>query len=235
MDTISVPRHVAIIMDGNGRWAKKRKLPRSFGHKAGASRVQEIIETSGNMGVEVLSLYAFSTENWKRPEKEVENIMGLLRHYLKNNSNDLRDNGIRLNILGKIEDLPLDLQEELKIALSKTENNDKMILNVALNYGGQDEILRACQKTMEDFLHQDKNPSSLEAEDFEKNLDTQGQPMVDLLIRPSGEFRLSNFLLYQCAYAEFWFSDILWPDFSKEEYLKALEDFSKRQRRFGGI
>lgn len=235
MDTISVPRHVAIIMDGNGRWAKKRKLPRSLGHKAGASRVQEIIETSGNMGVEVLSLYAFSTENWKRPEKEVENIMGLLRHYLKNNSNDLRDNGIRLNILGKIEDLPLDLQEELKIALSKTENNDKMILNIALNYGGQDEILRACQKTMEDFLHQGKNPSSLEAEDFEKNLDTQGQPMVDLLIRPSGEFRLSNFLLYQCAYAEFWFSDILWPDFSKEEYLKALEDFSKRQRRFGGI
>lgn len=235
MDTINVPRHVAIIMDGNGRWAKKRKLPRSLGHKAGASRVQEIIETSGNMGIEVLSLYAFSTENWKRPEKEVENIMGLLRHYLKNNSNDLRDNGIRLNILGKIEDLPLDLQEELKIALSKTENNDKMILNIALNYGGQDEILRACQKTMEDFLHQDKNPSSLEAEDFEKNLDTQGQPMVDLLIRPSGEFRLSNFLLYQCAYAEFWFSDILWPDFSKEEYLKALEDFSKRQRRFGGI
>lgn len=235
MDTISVPRHVAIIMDGNGRWAKKRKLPRSLGHKAGASRVQEIIETSGNMGVEVLSLYAFSTENWKRPEKEVENIMGLLRHYLKNNSNDLRDNGIRLNILGKIEDLPLDLQEELKIALSKTENNDKMILNIALNYGGQDEILRACQKTMEDFLHQGKNPSNLQAEDFEKNLDTQGQPMVDLLIRPSGEFRLSNFLLYQCAYAEFWFSDILWPDFSKEEYLKALEDFSKRQRRFGGI
>ena len=139
MDTISVPRHVAIIMDGNGRWAKKRKLPRSLGHKAGASRVQEIIETSGNMGVEVLSLYAFSTENWKRPEKEVENIMGLLRHYLKNNSNDLRDNGIRLNILGKIEDLPLDLQEELKIALSKTENNDKMILNIALNYGGQDD------------------------------------------------------------------------------------------------
>lgn len=235
MDTISVPRHVAIIMDGNGRWAKKRKLPRSFGHKAGASRVQEIIETSGNMGVEVLSLYAFSTENWKRPEKEVENIMGLLRHYLKNNSNDLRDNGIRLNILGKIEDLPLDLQDELKIALSKTENNDKMILNIALNYGGQDEILRACQKTMEDFLQQGKNPSTLQAEDFEKNLDTQGQPMVDLLIRPSGEFRLSNFLLYQCAYAEFWFSDILWPDFSKEEYLKALEDFSKRQRRFGGI
>ena len=235
MDTINVPRHVAIIMDGNGRWAKKRKLPRSFGHKAGASRVQEIIETSGNMGVEVLSLYAFSTENWKRPEKEVENIMGLLRHYLKNNSNDLRDNGIRLNILGKIEDLPLDLQDELKIALSKTENNDKMILNIALNYGGQDEILRACQKTMEDFLQQGKDPSSLEAEDFEKNLDTQGQPMVDLLIRPSGEFRLSNFLLYQCAYAEFWFSDILWPDFSKEEYLKALEDFSKRQRRFGGI
>ena len=235
MDTINVPRHVAIIMDGNGRWAKKRKLPRSFGHKAGASRVQEIIETSGNMGVEVLSLYAFSTENWKRPEKEVENIMGLLRHYLKNNSNDLRDNGIRLNILGKIEDLPLDLQEELKIALSKTENNDKMILNIALNYGGQDEILRACQKTMEDFLQQGKNPSTLQAEDFEKNLDTQGQPMVDLLIRPSGEFRLSNFLLYQCAYAEFWFSDILWPDFSKEEYLKALEDFSKRQRRFGGI
>ncbi len=235
MDTINVPRHVAIIMDGNGRWAKKRKLPRSFGHKAGASRVQEIIETSGNMGIEVLSLYAFSTENWKRPEKEVENIMGLLRHYLKNNSNDLRDNGIRLNILGKIEDLPLDLQEELKIALSKTENNDKMILNIALNYGGQDEILRACQKTMEDFLQQGKDPSSLEAEDFEKNLDTQGQPMVDLLIRPSGEFRLSNFLLYQCAYAEFWFSDILWPDFSKEEYLKALEDFSKRQRRFGGI
>lgn len=235
MDTISVPRHVAIIMDGNGRWAKKRKLPRSLGHKAGANRVQEIIETSGNMGVEVLSLYAFSTENWKRPEKEVENIMSLLRYYLKNNSNDLRDNGIRLNILGKIEDLPSDLQEELKIALSKTENNDKMILNIALNYGGQDEILRACQKTMEDFLQQDKNPSSLEAEDFEKNLDTQGQPMVDLLIRPSGEFRLSNFLLYQCAYAEFWFSDILWPDFSKEEYLKALEDFSKRQRRFGGI
>lgn len=235
MDTINVPRHVAIIMDGNGRWAKKRKLPRSFGHKAGASQVQEIIETSGNMGVEVLSLYAFSTENWKRPEKEVENIMGLLRHYLKNNSNDLRDNGIRLNILGKIEDLPLDLQDELKIALSKTENNDKMILNIALNYGGQDEILRACQKTMEDFLQQGKDPSSLEAEDFEKNLDTQGQPMVDLLIRPSGEFRLSNFLLYQCAYAEFWFSDILWPDFSKEEYLKALEDFSKRQRRFGGI
>lgn len=235
MDTINVPRHVAIIMDGNGRWAKKRKLPRSLGHKAGASRVQEIIETSGNMGVEVLSLYAFSTENWKRPEKEVENIMGLLRHYLKNNSNDLRDNGIRLNILGKIEDLPLDLQDELKIALSKTENNDKMILNIALNYGGQDEILRACQKTMEDFLQQGKDPSSLKAEDFEKNLDTQGQPMVDLLIRPSGEFRLSNFLLYQCAYAEFWFSDILWPDFSKEEYLKALEDFSKRQRRFGGI
>lgn len=235
MKLLNLPKHVAIIMDGNGRWAKKRNLPRTAGHKAGASRVKEIIETSGNLGIKNLSLFAFSTENWKRPEKEVKNIMKLLEQYLKNNSDDLKDNGIRLNILGDLSKLSKPLQEEINLALLKTKNNDKMILNIGLNYGSQDEIFRAVKKTLKDFIDQGRDPLTISREDFESHLDTQGQGMVDFLIRPSGEYRISNFLLYQCAYAELWFSDILWPDFTKEKYMEALEEYAKRQRRFGGI
>lgn len=235
MELTKIPNHVAIIMDGNGRWAKQRNLPRTAGHKAGAARVEEIIETSGNLGIKSLSLFAFSTENWKRPKNEIKNIMKLLEYYLKNNVEDLSKNGIRLNLLGDISKLDEALQNQLKLALLKTENNDKMMLNIGLNYGGQDEILRAVRGTLMDCIKMGKDPEEISKEDFEDHLDTAKQAMVDLLIRPSGEYRISNFLLYQCAYAEFWFSDILWPDFTKEKYLEALEDYANRQRRFGGV
>lgn len=230
-----LPKHVGIIMDGNGRWAKKRGLPRSVGHKEGSKRVREIVIHARKLGIPHLSLYAFSTENWKRPMEEISKLMELLGFYIKNNLQELVDNGIRLNIMGDITPFPAKLKKQLENALFQTRLNDKMILNIGLNYGGQDEILRAVRKLGHKIKAGELDPEAISLSDFSRLLDTGDQPPLDLLIRPSGELRVSNFMLFQLAYAEFWFSKCLWPDFTPELFNLALADFQNRNRRFGGL
>ncbi len=234
LDRSNLPKHIGIIMDGNGRWAKNKNKMRSFGHEEGSRRVQDIVKTAYNLEIPVLSLYAFSTENWKRPEQEINNLMKLLSYFMKRNLKTLKDNSIKLNIMGDITAFPQKLQSEIRSALYETRDNDKMILNIGLNYGGQDEIVRAVNLIIDD-IHQDKIKEPITKEIFENYLYTQGQPPLDLLIRPSGELRVSNFMLYQLAYSEFWFSDVLWPDFTEEVFYKSLYDYQNRHRRFGGL
>ena len=230
-----LPRHIGIIMDGNGRWAKKRNLPRFFGHREGALRVLDIIEECYNLKISNLTLYAFSTENWKRPKTEVDHLMKLLAGFIEKNILEMHKNEIRLCVIGDVSAFSDTLRNIIEKALKLTENNSKMIVNVALNYGGQDEIVRAA-KNIASLVKEDKiKVEDITKELFEKNLYTSEQPPLDLLIRPSGELRVSNFMLYQLAYAEFWFSDILWPDFKEDELHRALLDYQKRNRRFGGI
>jgi len=230
-----VPRHVAIIMDGNGRWAKKRGLPRVAGHREGAKTVRMVVRTSGEVGVEVLTLYAFSTENWRRPEEEVSYLMNLLISYLKKELDELCRENVRLRAIGDISNLPREVQQALLEAIQKTDNNTGMILNLALNYGGKDELVRAIKRIYRD-VESGKFPiGSVTPDLIDTYLDTASQPDPDLIIRTSGEMRLSNFLLWQGAYSELWFTDTLWPDFTEEEYLKALVDYGKRGRRFGNV
>lgn len=230
-----LPKHVAIIMDGNGRWAKKRFLPRTAGHKEGMERVKEIVEAASNLGIKYLTLYAFSTENWKRPKEEVDTLMKLLVQYLKSELDRLHKNNIKINILGDITKLPKLAREEVIKAVDTTKNNDKMVLNIALNYGGRDEIVFAVQNILNDIKLGTLDINDLDSNVFSKYLYTDDQPDPDLLIRPSGELRVSNFMLYQIAYSEFWFSDICWPDFREECFYKAIVDYQKRNRRYGGI
>ncbi|MDO5713461.1 MAG: polyprenyl diphosphate synthase [Tissierellia bacterium] len=230
-----LPKHVGIIMDGNGRWAKKRGLPRALGHREGSNRVVDIVEYSYELGIEHLSLYAFSTENWKRPATEIEKLMELLSFSIKKHLERLKTNGVRIRILGDLEPFPRKLKKEIEFALLETEQNDRMFLNIGLNYGGQDECVRAAKKLVALAKDGKITLNDVTKEKFEECLYTNGQPPLDLLIRPSGELRVSNFMLYQLAYAEFWFSDILWPDFTKEVYASALKDFIKRNRRYGGL
>lgn len=234
LDQNKLPKHIGIIMDGNGRWAKSKNKMRSFGHEEGSRRVQEIVETAFKLNIPVLSLYAFSTENWKRPEQEINNLMKLLSYFMKRNLKTLKENNIKLNIMGDISAFPEKLQSEIRSALSETRDNDKMILNIGLNYGGQDEILRAVNLIIDDIKN-DSIKEPITKEIFESYLYTKGQPPLDLLIRPSGELRVSNFMLYQLAYSEFWFSDVLWPDFTEEVFYKSLYDYQNRHRRFGGL
>lgn len=229
------PRHVAIIMDGNGRWAKKRRLPRIQGHRAGVLALKEIVKHSRNIGLEYLTLYAFSTENWKRPELEIKNLMGLLMEYLKNELHELKCNNIKLNILGDISRLQDAIQKELKKAVMETADNFGTILSVAINYGGRDEILRAVKNIANDIHTGKTNVGDIDERLFEDYLYTKGIPHPDLVIRPSGELRISNFLLWQIAYSEFWFSDCYWPDFTVELFEKALDDYATRNRRYGGV
>lgn len=230
-----LPEHIAIIMDGNGRWAKKRSLPRNFGHQEGMERVIEIVESASELGIKHLTLYAFSTENWKRPITEVEGLMKILVLYIKRELDKLHKNNIRLKILGDISKLPTTPRNEVERAIEKTKNNTKMTLNIALNYGGRDEIIYGIKEYLNDVELGNISKEELTTSTFSNYLYTRGQPDPDLVIRPSGEFRLSNFLLYQVAYAEFWYSDILWPDFTQEYLYKAIIDFQNRNRRFGGI
>jgi undecaprenyl diphosphate synthase len=220
------PRHVAIIMDGNGRWAKKRHLPRALGHKKGVETVRDIVRAAGDLGLEVLSLYAFSSENWKRPEDEINDLMGLLRSFIKSDIDEFAANDVRLKIIGNYKALAPDIVTLIEDAITRTASNTRTTLVVALNYGSQDELVRAATAAA--------GQGAITAEAIEANLDTADLPPLDLLIRTSGEQRLSNFMLWQAAYAELWFTDTLWPDFTKQELAQALTDFEGRERRYGG-
>jgi undecaprenyl diphosphate synthase len=221
-----MPRHVAIIMDGNGRWAKKRMLPKAMGHKRGVETVRNIVRAAGELGLETLSLYAFSSENWKRPEDEISDLMGLMRDFIKSDLDEFASNNVRLKIIGNYKALAPDIVEMLEESIARTSQNSRTTLAVALNYGAQDEIVRAARAAA---AMGEVNAASIEA-----NLDTADLPPLDLLIRTSGEQRLSNFMLWQAAYAEFWFTETLWPDFNKEELAAALNEFARRERRYGG-
>ncbi len=229
----SLPKHVAVIMDGNGRWAKARKLSRSAGHRAGVDRLRGIIRMSSDLGIRALTLYAFSTENWKRPSDEVGTLMALLIEYFTKEIDELFANNVRIRIIGAYEDFTPTVRGVIERAMKRTENNTGLSLNIALNYGSRAEILRAANLAMRQALAEGK--SEISTEHFEAYLYTAGQPEVDLLIRTSGEQRISNFLLYQISYAEFLFPAEYWPDFSDEAYLSALRAYQGRSRRFGGL
>ena len=233
-----LPAHVGVIMDGNGRWAKLRGLPRSKGHIEGAKTFRKIGEYAGNLGIRHISFYAFSTENWSRPPEEVEAIMALFGEYLHEAIDRLDENiekGIRLRFLGDKSGLSEELVELIDFVENKTKDMTKVNLNIAVNYGGQQEILHSVKNIARDVKAGLINPDEISLETISKGLYTLEQPPVDLVIRPSGEQRLSNFLLWQSAYAEFWYSDVLWPDFSERDFDEALKAFEKRNRRFGGV
>ncbi len=231
LDLEALPCHVAVIMDGNGRWARERRLPRVAGHRAGIDAVRDTVEISAQLGLEVLTLFAFSRENWKRPRSEVKTLMDLLRQYLRKELQTLLDNDIRLKVIGRIEDLPESARIELQRVAEQTAHNAGMCFNIALSYGGRTEIVDACRAVLEAGIA----PEALDAAEFARHLYTAGQPDPDLLIRTSGELRVSNFLLWQIAYAEIWVTDTLWPDFRRRHLFEALLDYQRRERRYGGL
>ncbi|NBU84647.1 MAG: isoprenyl transferase [Sphingomonadaceae bacterium] len=222
-------------MDGNGRWAKRRLLPRIAGHRKGIEAAKTVVRAAGDLGVEVLTLYAFSTENWRRPADEVSDLMGLLRHFIVSDLDELAANGVRLRIIGEYNALQPDLVDLIDQAVSRTAPNNKTTLVIALNYGSQAEIVRAARRLAEQVRDGVIESSDIDEQMMESALDTAGLPPPDLLIRTSGEQRLSNFLMWQAAYAELMFVDTLWPDFGKAELAAALEDYAARERRFGGL
>jgi undecaprenyl diphosphate synthase len=231
VDFDRLPRHVAIIMDGNGRWAAQRHLPRVEGHRAGIESVRDVVECSARLGIQVLTLYAFSVENWKRPAMEVSTLMALLKRYLRLELNTLLRNNIRFQVIGREEELARDIRAELKAAEARTAANSGMLFNIALNYGGRAEIVEAAKRLLSAGIR----PDEVDEQRFAGFLYTAGQPDPDLLIRTSGEMRVSNFLLWQIAYAEIWVTDTLWPDFRKRDLLEAILAYQKRDRRYGGI
>lgn len=235
LDLENIPKHVGIIMDGNGRWAKNRNMPRTFGHKEGTKRVIEIVEAAYKINIKSLTLYAFSTENWKRPSDEISKLMDLLAFYIKSQLEKIKKNNVKIKILGDYTVFPEQIVKLIDGALQETKSNDKMILNIGLNYGGQSEIVRASKNIYKDIISGKINIDDINTESFKDYLYTSGQDDLDLLIRPSGELRVSNFLLYQLAYSEFYFSNILWPDFHENEFYKAIYDFQQRNRRYGGL
>lgn len=235
LDKDNMPRHIAIIMDGNGRWAKRRKLPRTMGHKAGVETIRRVIKETHILGIKYLTLYAFSTENWKRPKDEVSALMKLLVEYLRSELQELNKNGVVIKILGDINMLPKDAQSEVKEAIEITKNNTGVVLNIAFNYGGRDEIIRAVKLVSNDVKSGKLSIEDIDEKTLEKYLYTNGTPDPDLIIRPSGEQRISNFLLWQCAYSEFWYSNVCWPDFKEEHLHEAIYDYQHRDRRYGGV
>jgi undecaprenyl diphosphate synthase len=230
-----LPRHIAIIMDGNGRWAQKRVLPRSMGHRAGVETLRKIVKTCSKLGIEVLTVYAFSTENWRRPKDEVNVLMTLLTEYLRKELRELHHNDVVIRTMGGIDELPREAQHELQHAMENTRNNTGLILNLALNYGGRSEIIEGVKKISEDVLTGKLKIEEIDEDRFNEALYTRGLPDPDLLIRTSGEMRLSNFLLWQLAYTEIVVVEELWPDFGQEALLAAINAYQKRDRRFGGI
>ncbi|WP_027634214.1 isoprenyl transferase [Clostridium hydrogeniformans] len=235
IDLDNVPEHIAIIMDGNGRWAKAKGLPRTMGHKAGVETIRNIVKDCSNIGIKYLTLYAFSTENWKRPKDEVNALMELLVTYLRQEFEELNRNNVIINNIGDISMLPKRCREELDSAYERTKNNTGLTLNLALNYGGRKEILDAVNGLVDDIKDGKLQCTKVTEDILERYLYTKDMPDPDIIIRPSGEQRLSNFLLWQCAYSEFWYSNINWPDFTKEDLHKAIWDYQHRDRRFGGI
>jgi undecaprenyl diphosphate synthase len=226
-----LPAHIAIIMDGNGRWAAQRHLPRVEGHRAGIDSVRDVVETSARLGIGVLTLYAFSVENWKRPKAEVATLMMLLKRYIRLELGTLLKNNIQFRVIGRADELAPDVQDELELGIRKTASNTGMLFNIALNYGGRAEIVDAARRILASRM----NPDDLDEKRFGEFLYTAGQPDPDLLIRTSGEMRVSNFLLWQIAYAEIWVTETLWPDFRRRDLLEAVVAYQKRDRRYGGI
>ncbi len=228
LDLSRLPQHIAIIMDGNGRWATKRGLPRNLGHKAGCENIKRITQNIYDLGIRMVTFFAFSTENWKRPKKEIDNIFDLIREYINENTDDFVEKGVRVVFCGDMQKLPKDLVESSEKVMKKTKNGDKFIVQFAVNYGGRDDILRAVNKAI-------KKGKEVGEKQFENMLDTKGFPDPDFVIRTSGEIRISNFMLYQMAYSEFYFTKTYWPSFSNKELQKALKDFQDRKRRFGNL
>ncbi|MCP4115440.1 MAG: isoprenyl transferase [Desulfobacteraceae bacterium] len=235
IDLKKLPRHVAVIMDGNGRWAKKRLMNRVNGHKQGSETVRDIVSACRELGIEVLTLYAFSTENWSRPAAEVTALMGLLKRFLRSEQDDLDSKGIRLNIIGQKHRLPADVQAEIDGATSKTRDNTGMVLNLALSYGGREEITMAAKRLAEDLASGKILADDITETALADRLYTGGMPDPDIVIRTSGEMRLSNFLLWQAAYAEIFITDTLWPDFSKQEFYDIVREYQTRDRRYGKV
>lgn len=232
---LNIPQHVAIILDGNGRWAKKRMMPRNYGHSAGSKNVETICRVAWNLGIKYLTVYAFSTENWKRPQSEVDTLMKLLRNYLKDCIKQTNKNNMRVCVLGDKSGLSDDIREAIEELEVVSAKNTGLNFNIALNYGSRDEMIRAMKKMSKDVADGKVDPENIDEKCFENYLDTAGIPDPDLMIRTSGEQRLSNYLLWQLAYAEFYFTEVLWPDFDEAELIKAIEAYNGRDRRFGGI
>ncbi|TFG92961.1 MAG: isoprenyl transferase [Syntrophobacterales bacterium] len=230
-----LPRHIAVIMDGNGRWAKKNMLKRGMGHEKGDESVRTVVKTSRELGIEYLTLYAFSVENWQRPKSEVQALISLLETYLKTELSEMKETGIRLFTIGDTEKLPKTVRGLLSTAIEETSENSGMVLNLALSYGGRDEIIRAVKGILRDIKSTDIDEETITKDLFSRYLYTANIPDPDLLIRTSGETRLSNFLLWQMAYTELYFTDVLWPDFSKDDLIEAIMNYQQRERRFGLI
>jgi len=235
LDLNAIPSHVAFIMDGNGRWAKKRLMNRVKGHEQGAQTVKEVVTACRELGIDVVTLYAFSTENWARPKEEVKALMYLLKRFLKNEIEELREKDIRLNIIGQIERLPGDVRKEAEQAMAATEKNSAMVLNLALSYGAREEITRAVQQIAAEVRAGTLGEKDITDKTISDHLYTAGMPDPDLIIRTSAEFRLSNFLMWQAAYSELAFTPTLWPDFTRQEFYQILIDYQQRDRRFGKV
>jgi len=229
-----IPVHVAIMMDGNGRWAKKRLLPREAGHRAGANALKNLVPKAEEAGIKFLTVFAFSTENWSRSEDEVNALMNLLREFIQEYIDDTQKNDVKINIIGDISRLDLDLQEKINYLRALTNDKTGICLNIALNYGGRDEIIRAVKKVSDDVVCGKLSLNEINEKTFASYLDTAGLPEIDLWIRTGGDIRLSNFLLYQLAYTEIYFTKVLWPDFKFRDLNKAIDEFNKRERRYGG-
>jgi len=235
IDFDRLPRHVAVIMDGNGRWAKSRFLPRLEGHRAGVESVRSVVETAARLGLEALTVYAFSTENWKRPTDEVSGLMGLLKLYIRRELRTLQDNNIRFGVVGGLEGLPKDVRDELRRGIDETSAMTGLKFSLALNYSGRSELTDVVRRIAEGTKAGTIDPADIDESTIERHLFTAHLPEPDLLIRTSGELRISNFLLWQIAYAEIWVTDVLWPDFRRRHLLQAIAAFQKRERRYGGI
>lgn len=230
-----IPAHIAIIMDGNGRWAKKRFMPRIVGHKFGVETLRNIVKHCSSLGVKYLTLYAFSTENWNRPEEEVSGLMELLITYLRNEIKELNDNQVRIKFIGYMDGMPKQVRTEMDLAEEKTKDNQGLVLNLAINYGGRDELKRGIQSLAQAVKEGSLEPEDITEDLISESLYTKGQLDPDLIIRTSGEIRVSNFLLWQLAYSEFYFTDVLWPDFNEKELDRAIEEYNHRNRRYGKV
>ncbi|MCI8884575.1 MAG: isoprenyl transferase [Dorea sp.] len=232
---MGIPQHVAIILDGNGRWAKSKGMPRNYGHAQGSKNVERICEDAWRMGIKYLTVYAFSTENWNRPQDEVDALMKLLRNYMKTCLKTAAKNDMKIRVIGDVSRLDSDIRSRIAELEESTKNNGGLNFQIAINYGSRDEILRAVRRIADDCVNQKADPAQIDERMFGQYLDTHDIPDPDLLIRTSGELRLSNYLLWQLAYTEFYFTDIHWPDFTKEELMKAIDQYNARDRRYGGV
>ena len=232
---MNVPQHVAIILDGNGRWARSKGMPRNYGHAQGSKNVERICEEAWRMGIKYLTVYAFSTENWQRPKSAVDALMKLLRNYMKTCLKTAEKNDMKIRVIGDIRPLDEDIKKRILELEEASRNNGGLNFTIALNYGSRDEMIRAVKRLAQDCVDQKVNPEDIDEKLYAAYLDTRELPDPDLLIRTSGELRLSNYLLWQLAYSEFYFTDVPWPDFTKEELIRAIEHYNSRERRFGGI